>query len=107
MVRWAGYGRCGVEPRGVLEEPRPAAELGGGAEVLCRGQPASEEVYERRALHDGWRADRAWASQKSFRSKDGGDDKPKGDFHGEKCSNHTHRSTTNADALLYKEELRR
>jgi len=44
----------------------------------------------------------AWASQKSFRSKDGGDDNPNGDFHGEKRSNQTHCSTTDTDARLYK-----
>ena len=43
---------------------------------------------------------RAWASQKSFRSKDGGDSS--GDFHGQKRSNQTHASTTDADARLYK-----
>ena len=43
----------------------------------------------------------AWASQKSFRSKDGSD----GDgtnFHGQKRSNQTHQSTTDPDARLYK-----
>jgi transposase len=42
----------------------------------------------------------AWASQKSFRGKDGsgGDD----DFHGQKRSNETHASATDADARLYK-----
>lgn len=48
----------------------------------------------------------AWASQKSFRRKDG-KDRPSGgnrevDFHGEKRSNETHRSTTDPDARLYK-----
>jgi len=48
----------------------------------------------------------AWASQKSFRRKDG-NDRPSGgdreaDFHGEKRSNETHRSTTDPDARLYK-----
>jgi transposase len=42
----------------------------------------------------------AWASQKSFRPKDGGGDD--GDFHGQKRSNATHASTTDADARLYK-----
>jgi transposase len=42
----------------------------------------------------------AWASQKSFRAKGGGDDD--GDFHGQKRSNATHASTTDADARLYK-----
>jgi len=49
----------------------------------------------------------AWASQKSFRKKDGSDD-PKGgsgrnatvDFKGEKRSNQTHQSTTDPEARL-------
>ena len=44
----------------------------------------------------------AWASQKSFRSKDGSDDGDGTNFHGQKRSNQTHESTTDADALLYK-----
>jgi transposase len=43
----------------------------------------------------------AWASQKSFRKKDGSD----GDgtnFHGQKRTNETHESTTDPDARLYK-----
>jgi transposase len=48
----------------------------------------------------------AWASHKSFRRKDG-NDRPSGgdreaDFHREKRSNETHRSTTDPDARLYK-----
>ena len=50
----------------------------------------------------------AWASMKSFRPKDGsGTPRDPGsngerDFHGEKRSNDTHVSTTDADARLYK-----
>jgi len=44
----------------------------------------------------------AWASQKSFRSKDGSDDGDGTNFHGEKRSNKTHESTTDPDARLYK-----
>jgi hypothetical protein len=44
----------------------------------------------------------AWASQKSFRSKDGSDDGDGANFHGQKRSNETHESTTDADARLYK-----
>jgi transposase len=51
----------------------------------------------------------AWASIKSFRSKDGGDDDRQGpgrnaerNFHKEKRSNETHQSTTDPDARLYK-----
>jgi transposase len=44
----------------------------------------------------------AWASQKSFRSKDGSDDGDGTDFRGQSRSNKTHESTTDADARLYK-----
>jgi transposase len=51
----------------------------------------------------------AWASIKSFRKKDGGDDDSQGpgrnaehNFHKEKRSNETHQSTTDPDARLYK-----
>jgi transposase len=43
----------------------------------------------------------AWASHKSFRSKDGSDDDGT-NFHGQKRSNQTHESTTDPDARLYK-----
>src|ERR1700722_9842057 len=51
----------------------------------------------------------AWASMKSFRRKDGGDDPPDGpgrnaerNFHGETRSNDTHASITDPDARLYR-----
>lgn len=52
----------------------------------------------------------AWASHKSFRRKDGSGDassdddpgNPTVDFHGERRTNQTHRSTTDPDALLAK-----
>jgi len=44
----------------------------------------------------------AWASQKSFRRKDGGDDDDGANFHGQKRSNQTHESTTDRDARLYR-----
>ncbi|MDB5474842.1 MAG: transposase [Phenylobacterium sp.] len=51
----------------------------------------------------------AWASMKSFRTKDGGDNDPDGPgrnaergFHKEKRSNETHRSTTDPEARLYR-----
>jgi transposase len=50
----------------------------------------------------------AWASQKSFRRRDGGDAPPgpgrngARDFKGEKRSNATHASTTDPDARLYR-----
>lgn len=46
---------------------------------------------------------RAWASQASFRRRDGGDDAGSGkDFHGEKRSNDTHASTTDPESRLYR-----
>lgn len=44
----------------------------------------------------------AWASQKSFRPKDGFGDGDGTNFHGQKRSNETHESTTDPDARLYK-----
>lgn len=52
----------------------------------------------------------AWASQKSFKRKDGEEDSappddpgnPTVDFHGEKRSNQTHESKTDRDARLYR-----
>jgi hypothetical protein len=45
----------------------------------------------------------AWASQKSFQRKDGGDAGSTGDgsFRGEKRCNETHQSKTDPDARLY------
>ena len=43
----------------------------------------------------------AWASQKSFRKKDGSDDDGT-NFHGQKRSNETHQSTTDPEARLYR-----
>ena len=43
----------------------------------------------------------AWASQKSFRPKDGSDEDGS-DFHGQKRKNDTHRSTTDLDSRLYR-----
>ena len=45
----------------------------------------------------------AWASQKSFRPKDGSGDADGGaNFHGQKRKNDTHASTTDADCRLYR-----
>ena len=44
----------------------------------------------------------AWASQKSFRPKDGSDDDDGTNFRGQKRSHDTHQSTTDPDARLYK-----
>jgi len=51
----------------------------------------------------------AWAGQKSFQRRDrpsklpaGGSSNPTVNFHGEKRSNQTHQSTTDAEAMLYR-----
>jgi transposase len=45
----------------------------------------------------------AWAGQKSFRPRDGGDGGGgSGDFHGQRRKNETHRSTTDPEARLYR-----
>ncbi len=44
----------------------------------------------------------AWASQKSFRPKDGNGPGDGTNFHGQERSNKTHESTTDPDARLYK-----
>jgi transposase len=45
----------------------------------------------------------AWASQKSFRPKDGSGDEDGGaNFHGQKRKNDTHASTTDSDSRLYR-----
>lgn len=44
----------------------------------------------------------AWASQKSFRPKDGSDEGDGSDFHGQKRKNDTHASTTDPEARLYR-----
>jgi len=44
----------------------------------------------------------AWASQKSFQKKDGGDSGGSANFHGQKRTNDTHASTTDPDAKLYR-----
>src|ERR1700682_383351 len=44
----------------------------------------------------------AWASQKSFRAKDGSDDGDGSNFRGQRRTNKTHESTTGGEARLYK-----
>src|ERR1035437_3946331 len=57
LVRGPGHGRCGVEPRGIFQEPRPAADQHRGAELFRRSEPAGEEVHVRRTLYCGRHAD--------------------------------------------------
>lgn len=70
------------------------------AEVL---QQAQRHLSKEHFTVDGTMIE-AWASQKSFQRKDGGDDDTggSGNFHGEKRTNETHASKTDPDARLYK-----
>jgi transposase len=70
------------------------------AEVLEQAKPhLSQEHF----TVDGTMIE-AWASQKSFQRKDGGNDEGQGsaNFHGDKRTNATHASKTDPDARLYK-----
>jgi hypothetical protein len=49
----------------------------------------------------------AWASQKSFRAKDGSGDGDGANFHKEKRTNDTHASTSDPDGRLYRKAARR
>lgn len=72
------------------------------AQARSRGLPADDHFSVDGTLID------AWASMKSFRPKDGGDQPPgpgrngERDFHGGKRSNQTHTSTTDPEARLYR-----
>ena len=70
------------------------------AEVL---QQAERHLSKEHFTVDGTMIE-AWASQKSFQRKDGGDDDTArgANFHGEKRTNETHESKTDPDARLYK-----
>lgn len=78
------------------------------AEVYGRAQAAGLTSDEHFSV-DGSLID-AWASQKSFRRKDGSDeDPPKGsgrnagrNFHGERRCNETHESKTDPEALMFR-----
>jgi transposase len=77
--------------------------------AVLRGERIKKLLSDDHFSVDGTLID-AWASMKSFRRKDGGDDDgPLGggrnaerDFRGEKRSNETHASTTDPDARLYR-----
>ena len=86
------------------------------------GQPRVKDLISNEHFSVDGTLIEAWASMKSFKPKDGGENKdpdagddasggtsaaPKGrnaerDFHGEKRSNDTHSSTTDPDARLFK-----
>jgi hypothetical protein len=93
----------------LYQEPRPFAGGQGGAKVLVGGSEAGEGEGTDLDEHFSVAGTlvEAWASLKSFQTKDQQDPMPPDDpgnptvnFHGEKRSNQTHESTTDPDARL-------
>ena len=87
--------------------------LGGGIAAKFLAAVLAQPKVKRLLSSDHFSVDGtlidAWASIKSFRRKDGGDNDCQGpgrnaerNFHREKRSNETHQSTTDQDARLYK-----
>jgi transposase len=64
-------------------------------------QQAQEHLSDEHFTVDGTLIE-AWASQKSFQKKDGGDAGGGHNFHGQKRTNDTHASKTDPDAKLYR-----
>jgi transposase len=64
-------------------------------------QQAQEYLSDEHFTVDGTLIE-AWASQKSFQKKDGGDSGDSANFHGQKRANDTHASKTDPDARLYR-----
>lgn len=104
-------GQSGLGPFDLLQEPRPA--VGGRDRGEVHGCGLAQPKVKRLLSSDHFSVDgtliEAWASIKSFRRKDGGDDDRQGpsrnaerNFHKEKRSNETHQSTTDPEARLYK-----
>ena len=89
-----------MEPCGVFKKDRLLTSC--GIAVLAEvNKQAKKFMSDEHFTVDGTLI-QAWASQKSFRSKDGSDDDDGTDFRGQKRSNDTHQSTTDPDARLYK-----
>src|SRR5436305_1341522 len=99
---WIGRGGWGVRMSGLGR---------GAARVLASvlAQPRVKRLLSSEHFSVDGTLIEAWASIKSFRRKDGGDNDSPGpgrnaerSFHKEKRSNETHQSTTDPDARLYK-----
>ena len=76
LFRWfvgSGDRRAGVEPRGVQQEPGPAAEPGSGAAVLRECEGAQRRLMSDEHFTVDGTLIEAWASHKSFQRKDGND----------------------------------
>ena len=113
LFRWfvgLGRRRSGLGANGVHKEPRPSARRRRLGEVHGRGArtPRGEAAPVERSLSVDGTLVEARASLKSFRAKDGSDDRPgpgrngERKFHGETRANDTHASTTDPDAKLYR-----
>ena len=94
----AGFAVAGIS-RTPLTDEQFREKMKEAVQQFSEDTHFDEDVWQ--AFADGTLI-QAWASQKSFRSKDGSDDGDGTNFHGQKRSNKTHESTTDADARLYK-----
>ena len=99
--------RTKADTCGVLEQPRPAGDFGGG-----QAFPERRTLHRRRHVDPGPGSPASllagvepWASQKSFRRKDGSDDGDGANFRGQKRSNETHRSTPDPESRLSKKSF--
>ena len=90
-----------MEPCGVFQETGSVADPDVAQRFFAEvNKEAKKFMSDEHFTVDGTLI-QAWASQKSFRSKDSSDDDGT-DFRGHKRSNDTHQSTTDPDARLYK-----
>ena len=103
-------GRAGVGRDDLFEDPRPSGcgRRGGALRSGGSARRAGSPSAVGRALLGGGTLIEPWASMKSFRRKDGGDDDPPAgrnaerDFRGERRSNATHASVTDPDARRHR-----
>src|SRR5277367_1005583 len=104
LVRGTFARRPGLGPDHVYEEPGPAAErvFAKFMTKLLNHPQVKPLLSDEHFSVDGTLIE-AWASQKSFRPKDGsGDGNGGANFHGQKRKNDTHASTTDPDSRLYR-----
>src|SRR5262249_49580252 len=105
LVRGTFARRPGVGPDRVHEEPRPAASGEVFAKFMTKllNHPQVKPLLSDEHFSVDGTLIEAWASQKSFRPKDGsGDDDGGANFHGQKRKNDTHASTTDPDCRFYR-----
>ena len=106
LYRWF-VGLCGMidlGPDHLHEEPRPTAEWRGFTKFMSKllNHPQVKPLLSDQHFSVDGTLIEAWASQKSFRPKDGSGDDDGANFHGQKRKNDTHASTSDPDSRLYR-----